>query len=528
MFKNFVKIENNKILPWIILILINGIIYSIIIINYSGLTADDFVVFSIIKDNPNNFISVNQSDPYFLFSRPLSYFFMFMDYHLLNLNTDVIKIIHLGFHIVFISLLYYILNILSNILKFKSNYIFNFIICLIFSFSEISLDWIMWISNKTELLMSLFYILSLFFIILYLKRENNIFLFLYILFFIFSALSKQSSVHLPILIIILAFSLKQFYDFKKIKKIIIASIIGIIFSFFIISIFYNVDLSYQDFYWKKLFSAFGNLFLVIFPYKSGNIYWLFLSYKWLAVIIFLIIIVLIFAVKKIKKSIKTVLLISFTLLISLYPRIITETESRTLSIQLLWFILILTFLVYKYVELKLFKYIILLFFLSINVLNFCDTFDFNKNIIKFRHYEAEIFLKKYQNNKNLFSVISFNNYIFPYYIYFIENSAVGKDSISISPFDYNWIPQSDFDPGDVKKSLVRCLKSKDTITMETTSDKLRFYINNLNKFYKEYKILDITYSEYRGINKIVFILPDFYTKNNYKLVYFDGLKWIDL
>ena len=263
----------------VILIILSNLLFFIpFIIALPDHYLDDYVVFGLINTHPNNLISLNPSDPYFLFLRPISYFSFWIDYNLFPMMPLMMKFETLLFHLLLVVAVYFLLIELKKYFDLKISNTWIFFITLAYSCYPDNFRWITWISNRTELLMILFYVISLFSALKFLNSEKSYYHLLgfQFIFFLMSILSKQQSLHLPFLFLFFVWYKKEI-DTSRRRLILLCVIvfeIVIVIGYTILnaSMHQPESLIFLENLWKKPFSLFGNLLIVINPYCGEMLY----------------------------------------------------------------------------------------------------------------------------------------------------------------------------------------------------------------------------------------------------------------
>lgn len=523
---------NNKIFLSISVIIISNLIYYLpSIIYFPSFYSDDFYIFTNIFQSPNSFVSTSPQDYFYLFFRPISYFYFWIDFHIWGSNSFGMKLNNLSLHLILLVVFFYTLIESAKFFKIKLNYILLTSIVLILSFHPDSSFWILWISNSTELLVILFYCLSFLSFLKYFanEKEKNIFLLLYILFFGLSILAKQNSLHLPALIIFISYLFKDRIDNNKFKKIILINIIG--FAVVIIFILFNYLFSNigQELYpniWKKPFALIGTLVYVVFPFWGEQFYNFFLLNKPIAVVTLLAAFISLFIYVYKKKNYLKLAHIIFFVIIVFIPRIFTAGGNRINSIIIFWFF-IAAFIFISKLQSKIIYVFISVYLISILFFSTQQTIMLNNNC-NYRLDRVKAlsqFIKNVEKKKTLI-VISEGTYLYSYEVYFYCNNNFGIEKrIQHFPFRYF------FQNRDLKYSsvpLVNGYLRNDTLKIFTASNLLSIF-SDINKL-KDYhiKILKETDSLGRGISEIVALLPKYYSRDNFNF-YLDNVNgWIKL
>lgn len=424
-------------------LLLNIIIYSIVIVIYPGFISDDFLIFSLIAKNPNIPISLNPNDYFFLFFRPISYFSFYIDYNFLFENPYLMKYVSLILHLVILTILYFLINNFFLQFNISINRSIRVLSLLIFSLHLDVLNYIYWISNRTELLYLSFYLLALYSFVKYTICEKNIYLFIMFVSYIISILSKQTSLHLPFLIIFLLYLMPKFNlsisITKYFKKTIMVMIIAFI-AYGILNYFnYSQSLNLSENIFKKPLSFLGNMLHVVIPVISQYIYNLFLLNKSISITLFAIVcigaIVIVIFYKKFNKYIFWIT--SFSIIVS-FPRILAISGDRINTIYLIYFIFALLIISIKLSQISLVKLLIMI--LIIYTLSFIYRVELHQEI--FKHNELDMLqleeiIAEYPD-KQISIIVGGYTEIIPYEINYRKyNSFSNNEYLKIYPFYYD-------------------------------------------------------------------------------------------
>ena len=330
--------------PSVILIVVNLLIFLPLVFLHNSFLKDDFLIFSQICHKISIPISTNPSEEYFLFTRPLVYFSFWLDYNMWHTWAAGMKLTSLAFHLINANILFYLLLLFKKYLKKQIPNYFILLIAIAFSFYPDNLVSIIWISNRTELLSTLFYSAAILAVFKYLisAKNNNWILSLYFLFFLFSLLSKQQGIHLPILIFVMLYIFRDKIPVERFYKVRNLSITGIFlsifFSFLNLVLYTSYLPNFPEFFQKKPFSLIGIILYVINPFLGEYIYSYFIFHKSLALILFLTIIIISLILYMYKRPpIKNLVLICLLTGIIFYPRIFAVGGDRLNSIMVFWF-----------------------------------------------------------------------------------------------------------------------------------------------------------------------------------------------
>ncbi|MDQ7815539.1 MAG: hypothetical protein RDU14_00775 [Melioribacteraceae bacterium] len=520
----------DKYIKWVILA--NLFIYIPIIIIINGFILDDYYLFYLISKNPSLPISVNPNEAFFLFMRPVSYFFFWIDYHVFFTNAVLIKLLSLFLHIILVITFYLLLKKGFRIIEHKTNDILIFLITLIFSFHLDNSIWVFWISNKTELLALLFYMLSLLSVSKFIESDKSYFILLAALFFLLSILAKQTGLHLPILVCYI-FYIKRWKISEANKKIVTTLLIICIVIILCISFLnlwiYQHDLNLTSILWKKPFSVIGNLLHVIIPFFSQNLYNYFLINKSYAFVLFGVILLSLFTfiVVAKKENIKKVLLILFFFLIIQYPRIFAVAEPRINGILILWLLIFAAFILSQFKKnIQVILGVCLLIFSIVTL--FIRTFELSSKIADHKKMVDEFVNIGKQSPQTDFVIIAENNFALNCEAFFEENGTFGKlEGVINSPIFYD-VSLVYFEKSVFNQPFIDVLNHGNRFRIKSLNDLVFLSIDRRRG--KEYyhfanMIPQIRSREYKQID---FILHHSFPIDKYNFIFYDGAKWKEL
>ena len=142
----------------------------------------------------------------FMYS-PLVFLSLAIDYSIAGLNPFVFHFTNLLLHLINVCLVFVLIRKLSG--KIES----ALIATALFAVHPLNSDTVAWISTRSNLLFTLFFLSSLIFYLRYLKNNfGKRWYVLTLLFFLFSSLSKSTAVVLPVVLLLL-----DYYQQRKIN-----------------------------------------------------------------------------------------------------------------------------------------------------------------------------------------------------------------------------------------------------------------------------------------------------------------------
>lgn len=527
LYNQFIK---DSYLKWIILL--NLVIYIPVIFLIPGFILDDYYLFYIISQNPGLPVSTDPSEAFFLFMRPFSYLLFWCDYHIFNANPILIKFFSLFLHLILIIVFYFLLKeIIPRIIK-KSDDLLIFLTTLILSFHLDSAIWIYWISNKTELFVVLFYVLSISAFVKFINTQRKKYLLLCALFYLLSITSKQTGLHLPVLLMFIIYLLNLKFDTENRRRVIVFIVFSLIIMILFSTINYYVyksDLNISQIIWKKPFSLIGNFLHVIIPYHSPIVYNYFLMNKTFAIILvgFFVISFLSLLVLLKKEKSKAILLTLVFLLITIYPRILAVAEHRINGILVFWFVVFLALIMHK-LRRKLYI-IILLLILSYSVITlFIRMGELENKIITYDNWILNYNKIINSTTKKDFVVVAENNFTLNYQAFYQLNKRFGCiEGVINSPVFYD-VSLVYFDIEQFHKPFISVYRFGNSFWIESLNNLIYLSIDKrrVKDYYIFNKIIPQHKSrEYRQIN---FIFDKTFSIDEYNFIYFNGVRWVTI
>ena len=191
--------KKNSFIYFIVIILLGLIVYSNSFQN-GFLSLDDA---SKVTDNPliagigiTNIIKIFSSFVFHAYM-PLAIFSYAIDYSLWGLNPIAFHTVNILLHVLNSILLFVFVK------KLTGKEIAAFIAALIFTVHPMNVETVSWVSERSTLLYTMFYILSLFFYIKHINEsKTKKYIYFSLIFFLLSVFSKPFAVTLPLVFII--------------------------------------------------------------------------------------------------------------------------------------------------------------------------------------------------------------------------------------------------------------------------------------------------------------------------------------
>ena len=175
-----------------------------------------------------------------------------IEYKFFNLNPKTFHTTNLILHLLNIILVFQLIYLLTRKTGISA------IAALFFAIHPMHVESVAWISERKDVLYSLFYLGALIAYIYYIKNKKNKYLIYSLLLFIFSLLSKSMAVTMPVVLILFDYYYKRKFE----RKIIIEKI-----PFFILSVAFGIiavlsQKSGGGIYEIPLFTSFDRIFIV--------------------------------------------------------------------------------------------------------------------------------------------------------------------------------------------------------------------------------------------------------------------------
>lgn len=518
----------NPYIKWIIIT--NLIIYIPIILIINQFILDDYYLFYLISQKPSVPISLNPDEAFFLFMRPVSYAFFWIDYHIFYTNALLMKSISLFLHIILALLFFQLLKRIFILFEKQINDFILFLVTMLFCIHLDSSIWVYWISNKTELLALLFYLLSIHSFLSYIKSNNNCYIQLSTIFYVLSILSKQTGLHLPFLIFYILF-LKKNIGTQLNKKVLLKYFIINIIIMIVISItnylVFQSDLNLLSIIWKKPFSILGNVLHVLIPFYSQDLYNYFLVNKvWAFILLGLFISALLFilSIFSNKKNVKNILYALVLFFIVMYPRFLAVAETRINGILVVWFFIMVAFILNR-IQFR-FSIIILIMFLLYNSSTlFIRIQEINYKIKTYDKMVSEYIEIINQSNKTDFVIVAENNFTLNNQAYYRKYGKFGElKGVVNSPIFYN-AALVYFNKSAFNEPFIKIFKEEREIRIESINDLIFLSIDKrrLKEYYKfEFLIPQLKSREYKQINLSI---NEPFPIDQFNYLFFNGLYW---
>jgi len=191
--------------------------------------------------------------------QPLTMLSLSLDYHFFKLTPSAYHIHNVLLHIINAILVFIFIYVLSNRKLFLA-----FLTSLLFAIHPLHVESVAWISERKDVLYSLYYIAGLITYLLYKKKDNSNFLvFTYVL-FVLSLFSKPTAVSFPIVLVILDFYLEGKFKLKQFTSKILLFGLSLIFGLINLKAQGVTSVAHHDFaiYQKIIYSSYNIIFYI--------------------------------------------------------------------------------------------------------------------------------------------------------------------------------------------------------------------------------------------------------------------------
>ena len=511
-------------------VFVNVLFYLYLIVRHPYFLTDDYVHFGLINSNFSNFVTLNLNhitdfEKLYFLTRPLNYILSLFNLKVFFADPLLMKIFALMLHSALLFSVYLLLKQLLLFYKLEINRMALFLTIIFFGLHPNNMWWIYWIGNQSELLMILFFVISLYSVFLYTNNSDKKYLNYYLLFYILSILTKQEGLNLPVLVLIFFYFNKDKISSDKLKGLRNYSLAGICImilysAFTFIFSSNNLKLEYLL---KKPFSLIGNLLYVIFPFNSLSSYSYFVEHKLITYVLCLtIIFILVLLVSLRKLKLRSLLFATLITVVSFYPRIYDGANNRINTIQLLLFSIILFFLLRrKNVNIKYYMGGIL-FIIFLNIIEIFSLISFQKGLKDIQYNQASEYLKVQEENKTV--AIAFYSFYLPYQTYFERNKNFGKDSLKMLPLSYSFLIEGNSFQDNIK---ISCSEKNDTLYIKNEEDPyIRIDVEKYMPGSENYMYLQNNINYNKGFKSLALPLSD--KDRSEKYIYYNGKKWLTL
>lgn len=189
--------------------------------------------------------------------QPLTMLSLSIDYHFWKLNASAYHIHNVILHTINSLLVFLFIWLLSGKKIFLS-----FITSILFAIHPLHVESVAWVSERKDVLYTLYYIAGLITYLLYKKKGNaNFLVFTYVL-FAFSLLSKPTAVSFPIVLVVIDYFLEGKFKLKQFTSKTLLFALSLIFGLINLKAQGVTSVAHHDFaiYQKIIFSSYNIIF----------------------------------------------------------------------------------------------------------------------------------------------------------------------------------------------------------------------------------------------------------------------------
>jgi hypothetical protein len=524
-YKYYNKIESSFVFTIFITISATSIFYLIQIIRFPGYFGDDFYLFFKIQTNPDQIISSNINEYFYLFYRPINYFYFWFLVNCFGHNAFVLKLISVIIGDFYVITVLLVGRSLLNICYKRTSNVILLLTSLIIAFHHDTIFSIVWLSDINEIIMCLFYSLSilmtLYFIEGTLKSKKTVFI-LVLMFYVLSVLTKQQSLHLPLLVIFISIIFNKYLGRDKVAFLLIVSfflsVVMVVVAIPNINLFLHPENNINEiqFYGKKIFAVLGNILVILIPYGGTILYNYFLQNKILIILPTILLIIGLYHIIKTKKVTKSGLLYAIIgILIVSIPRISLPTSDRinTLHVFMLWMFIMSAFFERK----KILYYIIIVLLINSIMSAFYVVEKLKAESAIRNEMHSGLSKNKKLDNKQIFIVsetITINKYTYYYY----KHKTFGMDTTIIGPA----VICRSIEP--ILPGMLDHKMHGDTLTITSHSNDRYLEVT---KEFKPFVIATMP-SKIRNYSQISMVIPQKYINDQVIVMYYSDKDWVVL
>lgn len=513
-----------KHFPLLFVLIINWMVFLPVIIYFPDFIADDFLIFANIKQNLSIPVSLNINTEYFLFFRPVSYFFLWANYHIWGNNPFGMKLFVLIVHSIYVAGLYFLYNQIKEYIKYEIDNRLIIVIILLVTLHTDSFYWIFWICNITELLVVLFYTFALLAFVSYMKQRKSSSLYLFLLLYLLSILSKQQSLQLPLLLTVVLLLYDKYFH-KSEKKVFYFLTVGILIMgivSFINFAFSSHNVSVINNLWKKPFSIIGTTIYVFTPLFGTKIYQLCLLHKELCVLCSVVFAMWIWKIlyRKYHLSLKYIFRGLVLFLIIYYPRMAAIGGGRLNSIIIFWFGLFMLIMIPRFDDKKNLFGGMLIIMISLNLYAGWQSVISGKQVTSMTQRAIMQLQKEISDNENKYLIVVRNLEPIEYMYYYYKSGDFGKQGDLRLADIIVYAPQTET---CFSNKYLYAQKNENTVSVFCVNENVTLVVER--NFYEKFHLSDYNYADNgRGFDRITFSGPKKYMEK--QLIYFDGIRWI--
>lgn len=511
----------------IILLALTALYGALLIFFFPSFHTDDYLVFSYIDAHKAMPVAFDPAADYYLFFRPLSYFFFRTSYHVFGTHAVLMKIPALAIFLLLTYLVYKTLSFINLEYKLRASTVLTAFATFFSVVHPDMMHCIVWISNANELLMVFFYVLALYVFVKTKMATTSSFVAV-VLLSLLSLLAKQQSMHFVLLAglyLLQRVDVNKKSESRRAKGIIALGVLIIITYTVITNAAVQVNTEVFSYLWKKPFALLGTVIYILLPISGEKMYQFFVVHKIAAAAaagIGVLIAVLYFIKSTNKKNILWLLLMS---LVVFFPRVLAHGGDRVNSVQVFWFSAVLFYVLARYKEKKILVVAApLLLCLNFTSSLLCE-YDYITSNAAQEKTDHEIISMTHGNESGFLILVAGDTYLLDYSTHFLLTGTFGKTGYQTAPFMVNNMLETSSQSGG--RESVRCEASGNEVQLTTLQPHAYLSIDNTNPLYGSFKILETRGSDVgRGYSFIrAGISQD---KSALKKIYFDGKKWEQL
>lgn len=205
---------------------------------------------------------------------PLTLISLMLDHSISGFNPEAFHITSFIRHLISVVLLFFLVfSIFRNIRM-------AFLVALLFGISPMGVESVAWISERKNVLYTVFFLASLLLYVLFLRKEKKIFYFISLLMFLLSCLSKAQAIILPVVLILIDYLMldepfRRKHLLNKIPFLLIAIIFAVLANLAQKSFWIDPGGEQYSFFSRMFFASYAfTMYIVklIIPFKQSAFY----------------------------------------------------------------------------------------------------------------------------------------------------------------------------------------------------------------------------------------------------------------
>lgn len=511
----------------IVVLVLTALYGALFIFLFPSFHTDDYLVFSYIDAHKTLPIALDPAADYYLFFRPLSYFFFWTSYHLFGTSAVLMKIPALGIFLLLTYLVYKTLSFINQEYELHATKALTAFATFFFVVHPDMMHCIVWISNANELLMVFFYVLALYVFVKTRMATTSSFIAVLLL-SLLSLLAKQQSMHFVLLAglyLLRRADANDKSESRRVKVVLAVGMLIIIAYTVITNVAVQVNTEVFSYLWKKPFALLGTVIYIILPIGGEKIYQFFVVHKIAAAAaagtgVFVAAVYFIRSANK-----KNILWLLLMALVIFFPRVLAHGGDRVNSVQVFWFSVVLFYILARYREKKILFVLASLLF-GINVVTSCMyEYDYIASTARQEKTDREILAMIRGSEKEYLILVAGDTYLLDYSTHYIAAKKFGRTNLQTAPFMVNNMLESSSQSGSAE--VIRCESANNEIRLEAIRPYAYLSIDNTSPLYNAFKIIETKESSVgRGYSYIKAVIP--IEKSALKKIYFNGKEWVRL